>query len=92
MVHRLSDLCDLNQTFDRKMHPTIHHLQDLLELQKVLLLCRDQWICIEERDNHFSKIVSTMNVETEQIFFVIVVSAVSIDASASKELLYELES
>lgn len=91
MIHRFGDLRYLAKTLDRKVHPTIHHRQDHLELQEVLLLCRSQRIRIEERDDHPTKIFPTKHVESEQIFLVIVMSAVPIDVSAAEVLLQHLK-
>jgi hypothetical protein len=68
------------------MHPPIHHCQDSLELEEVLALRRYQWMCIEKRDDHIAKVVPPVNIEAEQVFLVIVMSAISVDASAVKEL------
>ena len=73
------------------MHATIHHPKDFFKLQEVVALRRSQWIRIEERNDHFTKIRPPMHVVDEQIILVIVVSAVSIDASASEEILEQLE-
>jgi hypothetical protein len=91
MVHCLRHLCDLTKSVDRQMLAMIHHLEDLLELQEVLTLCRNQWIRIEERDDHFTKFPPSVNVEDKEVLLVIVMPAVSIDASATKEILEQLE-
>ena len=91
MIHRLRYLCDLTKPINREMHAVIHHREDSFEFQEVLMLCGSQWICIEEGDDHFSKIRPSVHVIDEQIFLVIVVSAISIDAAAPKEDLEQLE-
>lgn len=87
MVHRLLDLCDLAKAFSREMHPTIHHAEDLSELQKVLELRRSQWICFEERHDGAAQMLLVPHVVDKKILTVVVVPAVAIDASASEELL-----
>ena len=90
MVHRLSDESDIAQPVSVEVHALFHHQQDRPELQEVFLLCRSQWICIEERNNLRQKISLVPHAVDHQIFLVIVMSAVAIDAATSKEFPQEL--
>ena len=91
MLHCLSDLCDLTQSVKREVQTTVHHAEDLLELHEVLAFRRSQRIRIEERDDHFTKVGPSPYVVDEQIFFVIVMPAVSVDAAALEEVQQQLE-
>ncbi len=91
MIHRLSDLCNLTYSIDREMHSTIHHGQNLFQLQEVLVFCRAEWISFKEQQNCFPEIVPLEDIVGEQVFFVVIVPGVAIDTSALEELSYELE-
>jgi hypothetical protein len=50
-VHRLSDLSDLTDSFNREMRASIHHGDDPGELLEVLTLRGTQPMLLEERDD-----------------------------------------
>src|SRR5207249_879481 len=91
MVHRLDNLSDLTESVDRKMHSPIHHFEDPFELKEVLAFRRTKWICFEERNDHFPKIVPPIDLIAHQILAMIVVPAVAIYLAAPKEVPNQLE-
>ena len=91
MVHRLNDLSDLTKSFDREMHPLIHHLEDPFELEEVLAFRRTEWICFEERHDHIAEIEPSLDLIAHQILAVIVVSSIAIDLAASEEVLDQFQ-
>ena len=91
MIHRLLDFCDLAKAVSREMHPTIHHLEDLPELQEVLELRRSQWICFEERHDDPAQMLPVPHVVDKKILAMVVVPTVAIDLSASEELFEEFQ-
>jgi hypothetical protein len=91
MVHRLLNLSDPTKAVESEMHPILHHEKDFFELQKLLLLSRDQWIRFEERNDLASEISLVPNVENQQVFAMVVMSAVTVDLSALEEAKKYLE-
>ena len=87
MIHRLLNLCDLTESVDREMQTLLNHVDDPSELQKLILLCRSQWIRFEERHDYSAQILLVPDIEHEEILTMVIVSAVAIDASASEEVL-----
>ena len=91
MVHRLHDRRYLFETASIEVHPTTHHVEDSLEFLEVLELGRTKWVCIEERHDDLAEVLQPAHVEPKQILLVVVASTVSIDGSASEEVLQKLE-
>jgi hypothetical protein len=73
------------------MQSTIHHPEDFSESEKLLLLRRDQWIRFKERDNDLRKVLTSEDIEDEQIFSMVVTPAVAVDASALEEVTKDLQ-
>jgi hypothetical protein len=92
MIHGFHDLRNATQPVDRKMQSTVHHLEDRPEPPKLPGLGRDQWICLEERNNLLAKIASVEDREAHEVFSVIVMALVSVDLAAPEVLSKNLES
>ena len=91
MIHSLLNLRDPTETVDREMQTVIHHFDDFLELQKLIKLCRSQWMNFEERHDDLAQMPLVPHVVDKEIFAMIVVPAVAIDVSASKEVLHHFK-
>ena len=91
MIHRLLNLSDLTETVNREMQTFIHHPDDFPELQKLIKLCRSQWMHFEERNDDLAQMPLVPHVVDEEIFAMIVVPPVAIDVSASEEVLHHFE-
>jgi hypothetical protein len=85
VIHRLSDLRDLDDPRHREMPTEIHELDDSCELLEVLSLRRSQWVLLEERDDDISQVTEPLHAVPEHVLPMIVVSAVSIHLPASEE-------
>lgn len=91
MVHQLTNLSDLAKLLPAEMHPPIHHIEDFLEVAKVLELCRAKWMCLEERDDDVSQVTVPIHREVKEILPMVVVSPVPIDPAAFEEALEQLQ-
>jgi hypothetical protein len=91
MVHRLSDLCDLDEPGDGEMPSKGHHGDDQCELLEVLSLRRSQRVLPEERNDRVSKVGEPLHAIPEEVFLVIVVPAVPVHPAASEEACKILE-
>lgn len=85
-VHRLSDLDDLNQPWAGQMMTGFDQLDAAGELLEVLLLRGVHRMLPEEWKYHLQQILPLPHDETEQVFFVVVVSRVGEHLSNPKEL------
>src|SRR5262245_12198486 len=85
-VHRLLDLCDLDQTRDREMPALIHQLDDPSELGEVVSFRCSQWVRLEERDDDVPEISVPLDAVPEEILTMVVVPAVAVHATAAEEL------
>ena len=85
VIHRLSDLRDLDDSRHCEMPTEMHELDDSCELLEVLSLRRSQWVLLEERDDDVSQVTEPLHAIPEHVLPMIVVPAVSIHLSASEE-------
>jgi hypothetical protein len=92
MIHRLSDLRDLDDSFHREVSTERHQLDDLYELREVLLFRGSKWVLSEERNDPGTEILESIDVVSEEILAMIVTSAIAVDLAASKEPNQFLES
>src|SRR5262245_15841010 len=88
-VHRLSDLCDLNETGDRFMSTGGYELNAACELLEVLLLWAQHRMLSEEWDDRLQKIRATANDVTQHVLPMVVVPPIR-DHTAHAEKLTEL--
>ena len=91
MVHRLRDLCDHSQPFDRQMQTSLHQQQDELELLELIVLRRSQWIRFEERHDLLSQFVRVEDRVHEQVFTMVVSATVPIDTTAPEMIPDQLQ-
>ena len=74
------------------MKPLLHHPEDFPKLQELLVLGGYQWIRFEERDDSFVKIILPEDLVRHQIFLVIVMPPVAVDAAAAEVFRQKLKS
>ena len=86
MVHRLSDLRDLDETWHREVPAAIHQIDDLGELGEVVSLRRSQRVSLEERNDHVPQVSERGDVIAAEILAMVVVPAVDVDLAAAEEL------
>lgn len=91
MVHRLRNLRNLGQPLQSEVLLPRHHASDSRELPELLSFRRSQWICFEERDDSTTQVIKAQDGVRDQIFAMIVVSAVSVQRAAAKEVSNQLE-
>jgi hypothetical protein len=92
MIHRLSDLRDLDDSFHREMPTEFHQVDNAYELLEVPPLRSPQWVLSKERDDLGAEVVETVNVVPKEILAVIITSPVPIDPAATEEPNQFLES
>ena len=85
VIHGLGDLCDLPNSGYRQMPTLLHESDNADELFEVVLLRSLQRVRLEERHNLGTDIFKPIDVETQQIFSVVVMSPVHVDVPASEE-------
>ena len=91
VVHRLCDLCDLDQAVGRQVAPGGADLDARRELLEVALLRGSKRIRAEERNDHFQEGVPPADVVAPQMLLVVVVSTVEEQPSDTEELTELLE-
>jgi hypothetical protein len=91
VIHCLHDFDDLKQPTYREMRVRLNHPHALHELQKIQIFRSSQWVLLEERNNRPKKITPFRNNELIQMFFVVVESAIAVDATYTEELLHHVE-
>ena len=85
VIHRLRQFEDFNQTFRMKVLTIGHQSDALREGFKVKALRGPKRVLLEERNDDVIQLAESSNVIPEQVFPVIVVSAISIYRSDTEE-------
>jgi hypothetical protein len=85
VVHRLSDLRNLDDARHRQVPMQFHQGDDPDELVEVLPLRSPKWVLLEERNDLRAEILESVNVEPEEILTVIVASPIPVDLAAAEE-------
>ena len=85
VIHRLSDLRDLDDPRHRKVPTEFHQFNDSYELLEVLSLRSSQRVFPEERNDLGAEILEWIDVVPEQILPVVITSSVPEDLPAPKE-------
>ena len=67
MVHRLSDLRDLDETRHREVPTEVDQTDDLGELDEVVPLRGSQQVSLEERNDHVSEVSYAEDVIRDQM-------------------------
>ena len=86
VIHRLLDLCYLDDSIERHMSSKLHQFDDACELLEVLSLRSPQWVLHEERNDLGAKVIEPIDVVPEKMLAVIVTPSVDVDLPASKEV------
>jgi len=90
MVHVLNGRRDPHKTFEGFVLAERHHFHDCCKALKILLLCRQEWVLSEKRDDYVEKICSLGNLIFVEVFLVIIVSSVSVNATDAAEKIFDL--
>ena len=69
----------------------LHHQKNLTELEEVLEFRRSQRISLEERIDDFAEVLQPEDVVNEQVLFMVIAPAISVDAPATKEVLQQFK-
>ena len=85
MVHRLSDLRDLDETWHREVPAASDQVDDLRELGEVVSLRRSEWVLLEEWDDHALQVSDAEHLIGAEILPMIVMAAVDVDLAAAEE-------
>ena len=85
-VHRLSDLCDLDETFGRLVPTLGDQLNAARELQEVLLLRTAHRMLLEEGDDRLQEILTLPNDVSKHVLSVVVVPPIRNDVSDTEKL------
>ena len=86
VVHRLSDLRDLDDAFHREMLPEIHQPDDPYELLEVFPLRSSQSVLLEERNDDIPEVSVPLDAVPEHVLAVVIVPGVSKDPPTSEEV------
>jgi hypothetical protein len=84
-VHRLRDLCNLDETWHREVPTLIHELDDPSELGEVVSLRGSQWVLLEERDDDVPQVAVPRHAVPVQIFTVVISPSVDVDTPTAEE-------
>ena len=90
-VHRLRDLCDLDETGHRQVPSSIDQSDDLGELREVVSLRSPQWVPLEERDDDVTQVSELGDVVAPHILTMVVVPSVDVDLPATEERHHRFE-
>ena len=85
VVHRLLDLRYLNHAWHRKVPPKFHQFDDPNELLEIALLGSSKRMLLEERNDFGPEILEPIDIESQEVLPMIVMSTVPIDLAASEE-------
>ncbi len=85
MVHRLSDLRDLDDSIHREMPAELHELNDGCELLEVVTLRSSQRVFQEERHDHVAEVAEPLHAIPKEILAVIVAPTVQENLAAAEE-------
>jgi|SRR3990172_5037322 len=90
-IHRLGDAGDLDQTLRGQMSTGDDQLEAANELPEVMTLRRHQRIPLEERNDHFEKLLAASYDVSVQVLTVVVVTSVRHDLPHAKDVAEHLE-
>ena len=86
VVHRLSNLRDLDEPFWTEMLPSVCQFDTESELLEVQLFRGSERMRPEERDDRLQQLRSSFHDELAQVFPMVVVSSVNEDPTHAEEL------
>jgi len=85
MVHRLRDVCDLDQAVHREMATLDHQPHDAGKPAELIAFCRSQRVRLEKRNDVTDKIIKGPDVVAVQVFPMVVVAAITADTATPEE-------
>jgi hypothetical protein len=85
VIHRLRDLCDLDQAKPGQVSTSILELDDSRELLEIVLLRSSQWIFPEERNDYVPQMYMSNDAVSKEVLSMIVLTVVHSDAAATEE-------
>ena len=86
-IHRFDDLCDFNETSDIEMPAVPYQSHAACELLEITLLRRAKRMSLEEGDYRPHEVLPPVHDELAQMFTMVVLALVNIDAPDTKEAL-----
>jgi hypothetical protein len=91
VIHRLSNLRDLNDARHSEMNATIHEFNNPCKLLEVLPLRRLQRMFLKERDDNVPQVRESTDVVTGEILPVVVVTPVHVHMTASEKAVHVIQ-